>query len=125
MGEARVREAAMRVKVSEIDNGHASTPQAGLRLQALIEPVLARGEPVVLDFEGVKHCSTAFFNASIANLIEADKDDRLPELLTYENLSPNGQIALGMAARAGKRRRENPAGADAMDEFARKYFARD
>ena len=32
----------MRVMVREIDNGHASTPQAGLRLYALIEPVLAR-----------------------------------------------------------------------------------
>src|SRR3954465_5504035 len=102
----------MRVKVSEIDNGHPPPPQAGLRLQALIEPVLARGEPVVLDFEGVKHCSTAFFNARIANLIEADKDDRLPQLLTYENLSPHGQIALDMAADFGKRRRENPAWGD-------------
>jgi hypothetical protein len=65
----------MRVLVREIDEGHASTPQAGLHLYALIEPVLARGEEVILDFEGVKHCSTAFFTASVAILIEADEGE--------------------------------------------------
>jgi hypothetical protein len=115
----------MRVKVREIDNGHASTPQAGLRLYALIEPVLARGEPVILDFEGVKHCSTAFFSASVGILIEADREDRLPELLRYENLAPRCQPALELASDFAVRCRQSPAGAAAVDEFVRQYFARD
>ena len=112
----------MRVKVSEIDGGHASTPQAGLRLHALIEPALARGEPVVLDFEGVKYCSVPFFSASVGILVEADAEGRLPALLSYESLSPMGQSAVDSVTEYAIRRRENPRWAAAMDEVAKKLF---
>src|SRR3954454_13171626 len=98
----------MRVKVKEIDGGFASTPQAGEKLYALIAPVLARGEEVTLDFEGVKHCSVPFFNASIGVLIEADAEGRLPALLHYENLPPLGQGIVDDVTEYAIRRRENP-----------------
>src|SRR4051794_13864243 len=98
----------MRVKVSEIDGIHAYTPQAGIRLRELIEPALAVGEEVTLDFEGVKHYSAAFFCASIGALIEADKAGRTPQLLRYENLLPRGQSALESATDFAIRRRDNP-----------------
>jgi hypothetical protein len=116
---------AVRVKVSEIDGGHASTPQAGLRLYALIEPMLARGESVVLDFEGVKHFSTAFFSASIGRLAEADVAKRLPDLLHCENLPATGQTALDLATGFAIRCRENPRWAAAADEVAREWAERD
>jgi hypothetical protein len=77
----------MRVKVKEIDGGFASTPQAGERLYALIAPVLEKGEEVILDFEGVRDTAVPFFIASIGPLIEADREERLPKLLRYENLN--------------------------------------
>jgi hypothetical protein len=87
------KEKVMYVKVSEIDGGFASTPQAGERLYNLIAPVLARGEEVVLDFEGVRYTAVPFFMASIQPLIEADREERLSKLLRYENLNltPFGQ----------------------------------
>ena len=115
----------MRVKVSDIDGFQASTPQAGERLYALIAPVLARGEEVFLDFEGVKHCSVPFFNASIGVLIEADAEERLPALLRYENLSPLGQGIVESVTEYATRRRENPRWAAGMDEAVRKWSARD
>jgi hypothetical protein len=115
----------MRVKVSDIDGVHAYTPQAGQRLYAIIEPAIARGEPVVLDFEGVRHYSAAFFVYSIGILVEADTTNRLPELLQYENLPPGGQAALDSVIGYAVRRRENPRWAEGMDQGARKLFERD
>lgn len=115
----------MRVKVSEIDNGHAYTPQAGMRLRELIDPALGRGEEVVLDFEGVKHFSAAFFCASIGALVEADEARRLPALLHYENLLPLGQSTLESAIDFATRRRESPAGAAAWDAAYKKLFGGD
>src|SRR5262245_20871939 len=104
----------MRVNVSDIDGVHASTPQAGQRLYALIEPVLARGEPVVLDFAGVQHFSAPFFNSSIGPLVEADSANRLPQLLRIENLPPLGQGVLDSVIENGIRMRENPRLREAM-----------
>lgn len=115
----------MRVKVSEIDNFQATTPQAGLKLYTLIEPALAGGEPVELDFDGVRHFSTAFFGSSIGILVEADIENRLPALLHYENLPPLGQTALHLATEYATRRRENPRWGTALDESMRKSFERE
>jgi hypothetical protein len=109
--------------VRELNNGHASTGETGWRLYQLIEPVLARGEEVVLDFAGVKHVAAPFLSSSVGVLIEADKEDRLPKLLRYENLPPERQGTLDVVIDYGVRRRENPRGAAAMDEAVRQYFA--
>src|SRR4051794_3073944 len=109
----------MRVKVTDVDGIHASTPQAGQRLYALIEPALARGEPVTLDFEGVKHFSRLFFDVAVGTLLERDAEDRLSGLLRFENLPPLGQSALAMTAEDATRRRENPRWAAAMDAAIR------
>lgn len=116
----------MRVMVSEIDRGHASTPQAGARLHELIEPALGRGEQVVLDFDGVRHCDAPFLGASVGRLIEEDKEERLPPLLRYENLQPLWQGTLESVTSWAVRRRRNPAAAAAMDELLRtKDYVRD
>jgi len=111
----------MRVKISELEDFQGTTPQAARQLYHLIAPVLARGEPVVLDFEGVRSCSTSFFTSSVGLLIEEDKENRLPELLSYENLPEMGRVALGLATDHAIRRRENPRWAAAHDEAVRKW----
>jgi hypothetical protein len=120
-----VKEEAMRVKVSDIDGIHATTYQAGQKLYTLIAPVLARGEPVELDFEGVRHFSPLFFNASIGILVEADKENRLPERLRVVNLPPLGQDALDSVIDYAIRCRDNPRWAEAMDQAVRKWSQRE
>jgi hypothetical protein len=110
----------MRVKVSDVDGIHASTPQAGARLYAIIESALARGEVVPLDFEGVKHFAPGFFNCSIGVLIEQDTENRLTGLLRYENLPPLGQSSLESVVEYATRRREDPRWAAAMEAVVRK-----
>jgi len=108
--------------VKEIDGGHASTGAAGQRLYQLIKPALARGEEVILDFEGVKHCGVHFFGASVGVLIEIDKVDRVPELLRCENAKPDWQEDLERATDFAVRRRDNPAGAAAWDAAYKKLL---
>ena len=115
----------MRVKVMEIDGGFASTWEAGERLYALIAPALARGEEVILDFEGVRGFSVPFFAASIEVLIDADKEERLPALLRYENISAVGQSTVDSVSEFATRCRDNPRLKDGYYEAARKLAERD
>jgi hypothetical protein len=106
----------MRVKVSdEIDGIHAFTLDAGLKLHDLIEPAIARGEEVVLDFEGVKHFTPLFMYYAIGRFIERDADGSLSRLFRYENLEPLGQDTLDDVVEYSIRRREDPRWAAAMD----------
>jgi hypothetical protein len=109
----------MYVRVREIDNGAAATGQAGEKLLELIEPAIARGEVVELDFEGVWIYAALFFYCSVGRLIEADTTERVPPLLRYANLSERGQADLEWGVEFAVRRRENPrwaAGAGAAAE---------
>src|SRR6476469_1710656 len=98
----------MRVKVNDIDGATFAAPKAAEQLRELIEPVLARGEEVILDFAGIKHFTTAFFGDVLHTLIVADVEKRLPGLLRYENLPPIGQTARDMACDFALRCRDIP-----------------
>jgi hypothetical protein len=110
----------MRVKVSEVTGPYADSYEGGLRLADVIAPVLARGEEVVLDFDGVKEYFGAYFDCAIGRLIVQDADDRLPGLLRYENLSPVGRLVLEGVTEHAIRRRENPRWATGYDEAVQK-----
>jgi hypothetical protein len=114
----------MRVKVSEIDNGFASTWEAGERLHAMIAPALARGEEVVLDFEGVRGYSVPFFATSIEPFIEADLEGRLPKLLRYENIPPHALGAIESVTEFAIRCRD-PRLKEAYGRAAEKFAERD
>lgn len=117
----------MRVKVSglDLDSAHAYTPQAGEKLRALIEPILAQGDPVELDFTGVEHFSAIFFWTALGPLIEADSSHQLPALIRIENLSPLGENALESARALAVRRREVPGWASAMDRLGSQAVERE
>src|SRR4051794_40854913 len=113
----------MRVKVSEIDNGHATTEQAAKRLFAIIEPAIARGEPVVLDFEGVRHYTGVFFGYSLGPLADADRDDRLRGLLRLENVPPYIPPVVDLVIDNAKHMRDaTPRYREAREQALRKIF---
>jgi hypothetical protein len=115
----------MRVKVNDIAGIHASTPEAGERLLALLQPLLARGEPVELDFAGVLHFSVPFFVASIFVLVKEDTENRLSGLLRYENLLPQGRSALDSTIDYAVRCRQDPRWAEGMYQAARQFSERE
>ena len=115
----------MRVRVNDIEGATFAAPKAAERLRELIEPVLARGEKVALDFEGIKHFTTAFFGDVLHRLIVADVEKRLPELLHYENLPPIGQTARDLASDFAIRCRDIPGWAAAAGQAAQKFAERE
>lgn len=111
----------MRVKVSEYSGSRTAGYELGPQVYELIEPALARGEVVVLDFEGVRRVTTAFFARSVGDLIEKDVANRLKDLLRCENLSDVGKLALQQVVEHFTRRRENPLWAAGWDAAAQRY----
>jgi len=67
----------MQIEVRERSGENAITRELGLEIYSSIQPVLARGEPVCLDFAGVKVFASPFLNAAIGQLL---KDKSLPTL---------------------------------------------
>jgi hypothetical protein len=115
----------MRVKVNDIEGATYGATVAAERLRDMIAPALARGEEVVLDFEGVQYPTSSFFGDAFEELIRADVEDRLPKLLRFENLPPVWQGAYDDVRLWAVRWRENPKAAAAAAAFLEKYFARD
>jgi hypothetical protein len=126
MGTLDRRNQNMRVRILDVDpNQVAATPQSGEKLRALIEPALARGEEVELDFEGVRFYSPLFFFSSVGLLIERDPTNRVAGLLRYSNLSERGQMDLGSAIDFAIRRRDNPGMAAGYGAAAEKMAERE
>jgi hypothetical protein len=115
----------MHVPVSDSVGAYVSTAQAGWKLLELIGPALARGEEVVLDFEGVRSCGALFFSASVGVLIEQDSQGRVAPLLRYENLTPLWRDNLESAVYYATRRREDPRWAAALDEAVARWSQRE
>lgn len=62
-----------------IGTPNALLPEYGARVLEAARPFLAKGEPVVLDFGGLRHASTTFFHSSVGELYLAfpERFDRL------------------------------------------------
>ncbi len=115
----------MRVMVKEIEGGQAATMQAGQQVFDLVAPAIERGEPVVLDFDGVWFNAGMFFHCSIGWLMEKFPDDSVARLVSYENLPPRAQGNLEWAIEKALWRRANPEQAAAMDRNIRRKAAED
>jgi len=67
-------------------------------LYALIEPFWRAGEPVILDFRGVKHWFDGVLQRLGQYLDRGRQGESLPELLRYENLAHRWGPALELAS---------------------------
>ncbi|MBV6441134.1 MAG: DUF4325 domain-containing protein [Haliscomenobacteraceae bacterium CHB4] len=69
-----------------IGTPNALLPEYGARIFKVARPLLAKGEPVELDFGGLRHASTTFFHSSIGELYLAfpDKFERLVSAINMD-----------------------------------------
>lgn len=111
----------MRVKVFDLCGIQAACFEHGQQLHDLIEPAIARGEEVVLDFEGVRWFNSGFFAMALGPLIVKDTTNRLGDLLRYENLAEMGRLARDGAVNHWTRRRDVPGYGEGWDAAARRY----
>jgi hypothetical protein len=66
-----------------------------------IEPAVARGEHVVLDFEGVTNMTDSFGNALVGTLIQ-NHPELLRSGLEFKNCNPLLRELVGAAVRLGR-----------------------
>lgn len=80
----------MKIVVADITGGNAISMQSGSRLYDLLYGAMSKSESVELDFSGVEHFASPFFNASIGLLLKDFSVDLLMEKITITNLPKFG-----------------------------------
>lgn len=80
----------MKIVVADITGGNAISMQSGSRLYDLLYGAMSKSESVELDFSGVEHFASPFFNASIGLLLKDFSVDLLMEKITINNLPEFG-----------------------------------
>jgi len=67
----------------------------GTKLHDMIIGELKNGNPVTLDFEGVKQFASPFFNLSIGRIMTEISEAAFRKLLFLENLDETGKYVVG------------------------------
>jgi hypothetical protein len=116
------RRNVMRVVVREviIDRGKESVEAQ--KIHDLISPILARGEEVELDFEGVRFISAPFLGAAIGQLLRDHPLERVKALLRVENLDALDRSLLEGVIEKSHRYHTEPRYREAMDRFFASMF---
>lgn len=91
--------------------------QAGQQLYEKIHPALQAGQPVALDFAGVKRFLSVFFNFAIGQLFKDIDPATLDRLLTISNLSPVGPQTCDRVMENAKRYYSDPKYRQVVDEM--------
>jgi hypothetical protein len=116
------RRKIMRVVVREVVNEPGNPFEEGQKVHDLISPALARGEPVELDFEGVRFLDVPFLNAAVGQLLKEIDLERVKALLRAQNLSAlDRSILEGVIERASRYYTE-PRYREAIDRFLARMF---
>jgi hypothetical protein len=82
------------IRIHEHFGENLLTPEEGERLLGEIQPELANGKSVTLDFAGVRIVTSAFLNAAIGRLYGSFSHDVIRQHLSVENLSDIGRFTL-------------------------------
>lgn len=65
----------------------ATTEEPGQKLYEIIHPCLLRGEPVELDFTGVKVFASPFMNFAFGQLLKDISPEKLNQLIEFTSLN--------------------------------------
>jgi hypothetical protein len=114
---------SMKIKIRESVGEHCMTLQQGQNLYEIIYPELRSGNPVELDFLGVKIFAAPFFNAAIGQLLRDLTSESIDELLTVKNLSSLGTETLELTIETANRYYANPTYRQAVDETMQEMAA--
>lgn len=80
----------MAYKIFNIVGKYAITAESGQKVYEEIHPVLFAGNPVELDFTGVKVFASPFFNLAIGQLLKDIPADNLNRLVEFTAISSDG-----------------------------------
>lgn len=85
----------MKILMKDIFGIRCIALSDGQKLHDLIIGELKNGNPVDLDFEGIKQFASPFFNLSIGQIMTEISEGEFRRLLTLENLDDTGKFVVG------------------------------
>jgi len=109
----------MKLNIHESFGENCMSQQAGQRLYEKIHLVLQAGQPVELDFAGVKRFLSVFFNFAIGQLLRDIDLDMLDRCLTISNLTSVGQQTYDSVMESAKRYYSDSSYRQAVDEMVK------
>ncbi|WP_138496917.1 STAS-like domain-containing protein [Nostoc sp. PA-18-2419] len=80
----------MVYKIYDIVGEYAITADGGQKLYDQIHPLLLAGEPVELDFTGVKVFASPFVNFAFGQLLKDIPAEKLNQLVEFTSLNADG-----------------------------------
>ncbi|WP_375473103.1 STAS-like domain-containing protein [uncultured Nostoc sp.] len=80
----------MVYKIYDIVEEYAITADGGQKLYDQIHPLLLAGEPVELDFTGVKVFASPFVNFAFGQLLKDIPAEKLNQLVEFTSLNADG-----------------------------------
>lgn len=107
----------MDMKISSFVGNSCITSDDGQRVYKEIYAKLAAGEPVFLDFAGVRVFASPFFNFAIGQLLKDLKPDDLNKLLKVANITADGQLVWEQVVKNAKEYYKDPNAKKAIDEI--------
>jgi hypothetical protein len=112
----------MRIVVHEIIKEPGDPFEEGQKVHDQISPILARGEEVEVDFEGVRFLCAPFFNASIGQLLKDHPLERVKTTLKVQNLNQLDRDTLELVIEKSHRYYTDPRYRDAADRSLAQMF---
>jgi hypothetical protein len=112
----------MRVVVREVISDRGSSFDEGQKLHDLISPVMARGEEVEVDFEGVRNIDVALLRTAIGQLLKDHPKDRVEALLHVQNLDALNRDTLELLIEKSHRYYTEPRYREAVDRALARMF---
>ena len=111
----------MICKVHDLVGKWALTYEQGQQVYDLIQPELAQGRPVTLDFDGVKSVGALFWNRAVGDLLEDFTPDGLKRLLQVANIYPGGERDFETVIDMSHQYYTNPRIREAVDRMMRSW----
>jgi hypothetical protein len=109
-----------KLKIAEIAGENCVTSEGGQKVYDQIIPRLRSNENVCLDFGSVSIFASPFFNFAIGQLLKDFNPDKLNELLSIVNLTPDGTSVLKRVVQNSREYYQNPKAKKAFDDTIEK-----
>jgi len=113
----------MQLCVRELVGENCITLAAGQIIHDAIQPELAAGRTVELDFSGVRVFASPFLNAAIGQLLRSISPDELNRLLHVRTMTPTGRSVLREVIRNARQYSSDSEYAEAVDHVIREQAA--
>ncbi|MDZ4768219.1 MAG: STAS-like domain-containing protein [Chloroflexota bacterium] len=115
---------SVNIEIHKLVGEFAITLDDGEKIYAIIHPAMQKGQPVNLDFSGVRIFGSPFMNAAIGHLLQDFQSEELNRLLLIDRdkITPVGLSILRRVIENAKAYYADPLVRDAVEQAIAEYL---